>query len=133
MSIVEEPRDRQYFKSEIGLSGKWKEARQTPLTHSFCQIVKNEDKPLIVEDAPNDLRVCSNLAIPDLGVRAYLGIPIHAPNGAPMGALCAIDDAPRRWLESDIEGMVDLAACVDDLIRLRTALFSANGLSDFVV
>jgi len=47
--------------------------------------------------------------------------------------LCAIDDAPRRWLESDIEGMVDLAACVDDLIRLRTALFSANGLSDFVV
>ena len=79
VSLVEEERDRQFFKSQVGLSGHWAENRQTPLSHSFCQYVKRDNMPLIVENAPDDSRVCNNLAIPDLGVRAYLGVPIHGP------------------------------------------------------
>jgi GAF domain-containing protein len=126
VSFVEEEKDRQYFKSEIGLTGIWADLRQTPLSHSFCQYVKRDNKPLVVEDAPEDSRVCDNLAIPDLGVRAYIGVPIHGPDGAALGALCAIDGTPRIWDEGDLDIMVDLAACVTDQIRLRDALLRSH-------
>ena len=122
VSFVEEEKDRQYFKSQAGLTGIWSETRQTPLSHSFCQLVKRDNRPLIVENAPEDARVCSNLAIPDLGVRAYLGVPIHAGDGKPLGALCAIDTQVRAWDVVDVDDMIDLAACVSDQISLRAAL-----------
>ena len=129
VSFVEENKDRQYFKSEIGLSGVWKKSRQTPLTHSFCKHVKWENQTLIVEDAHKDARVCDNLAVPDLGVRAYLGAPIHGPADEPLGALCAIDSKERVWSPREVKGIVDLAACVTDQIRLRAALLRKHGIS----
>jgi len=122
VSIVQEELDRQYFTSQIGLEGDWAVSRQTPLSHSFCQYVKRQDKPLVIEDAPANSLVCDNMAIPDLGVRAYLGVPIHGPDGQAIGALCAIDSVPREWTEKDVAMMVDLAACVDEHIRLRANL-----------
>ncbi len=119
VSIVQEDLDRQYFKSAIGLTGIWAEQRQTPLSHSFCQIVKRQNRPLVVEYAPDDVRVHGNLAITELNVRAYLGVPINGPDGAPIGALCAIDSRARHWRQSQTDAMVDLAACVDDQIQLR--------------
>lgn len=129
VSFVEEERDRQFFKSQIGLSGHWAKDRQTPLSHSFCQYVKRDNKPLIIEHAPQDSRVCGNLAIPDLGVQAYLGVPIHDPDGNALGALCVIDSTPRVWKASDVDFMVDLSSCVNDQIRLRAALRS-QGITD---
>lgn len=122
VSFVEEERDRQFFKSQIGLTGTWAEQRCTPLSHSFCQFVKRDNRPLIIEDAPSDSRVCGNLAIPDFGVKAYLGVPIHGPRDAALGALCAIDTVPRNWTLEEVDTMVHLAACVTDLIKLRNAL-----------
>ena len=126
VSFVEEALDRQFFKSQIGLSGHWAEERQTPLSHSFCQYVKRENRALVVENAPEDARVCDNLAIPDLGVRAYLGVPIHDPQGAALGALCAIDTKPRVWQASDVAFITDLAVCVNDQIKLRAILFRSG-------
>ena len=122
VSFVQEEQDRQYFKSQIGLTGRWAVARQTPMSHSFCQIVKKDDRPLVIENAPKDTRVCDNMAIPDLGVRAYLGVPIHWTDGSAMGALCAIDGQPRQWERPQIDLMVDLAACVTDQIALRATV-----------
>ena len=122
VSFVEEDKDRQYFKSQIGLTGKWAKSRQTPLSHSFCQYVKRDNRPLIIENAPLDARVCGNLAISELGVRAYLGVPVHAPDGRSLGALCAIDTQVRTWDQVEVDVMVDLAACVSDQISLRAAL-----------
>lgn len=128
ISFVQNDQDRQYFKSQIGLSGKWAEERQTPLSHSFCQFVKRDNRALVVEDAPKDVRVCDNLAIRDLGVRAYLGVPIHGPLGQPLGAFCAIDTSPRVWTDADIAVMHELGACVTDQIGLRAALRRAHSI-----
>ena len=122
VSFVEEDKDRQYFKSQVGLKGKWAKERCTPLTHSFCQYVKRDNRPLIVENAPNDARVCGNLAIPELGVKAYLGVPVHGLDGAALGALCAIDSEPRTWLDFDLAVMVEIAGCVSAQVRLRHTL-----------
>ncbi|MDO6729845.1 GAF domain-containing protein [Marinovum sp. 2_MG-2023] len=120
--VVEEGRDRQYFKSEIGLESTWAKLRQTPLTHSFCQYVKRDNQPMIITDALNDPRVRDNLAVPDLGIKAYLGVPFHDCHGHPIGALCAIDTESRRWSENCVRVMTEIAACVTDQVRLRIAL-----------
>lgn len=122
VSIVQRSADRQYFKSLQGMTGKYAEARQTPLSHSFCQHVQASGRPLVVEDAPNDPILHTNGAIEDLDVKAYLGVPISVPGTGVVGALCAIDSVPRIWKSRQINIMNDVAACVNDLLELRSEL-----------
>jgi two-component sensor histidine kinase len=110
---------RQFFKSQQGLQGPTREARQTPLSHSFCQHVVIEQAPLVVTDAENDPRVRENLAVPDLGVKAYLGVPLTLPSGHVIGSLCAIDGVPRQWSEADLKNLSDVAEIVLSEIGLR--------------
>ena len=78
------------------------------------------DKPLIVEDALVHPLVCKNPAIADLGVAAYLGQPIHAADGTPIGAICAIQTKPRKWSDNEISAMKLLAELVDEQITRAT-------------
>lgn len=128
VSIVDFANDRQFFKSQIGLSGHWAIDRQTPLSHSFCQYVVKSDEPLVVEDARTNDLLKDNLAIPDLGVTAYLGTPFYGPSGMPIGALCAISGEPRVWSQSDKDKLNTLASCVTDLIKLRASLKTSEEL-----
>lgn len=95
--------DRQVFIAHLGLPGQWAERGETPLTHSFCQHVVNDAKPLVVGDATIHDLVRNNLAIPDLGVISYLGVPVSLPDGTVIGALAAIDGRPRAWTEAELE------------------------------
>lgn len=101
--------ERQYFKSAQGLAEPWCSARETPLSHSFCQHVVVRDAPLLVEDARQDPLVRDNLAVADLGVVAYLGVPLRTPAGHVLGSLCAIDGAPRAWTPADLDTLQALA------------------------
>jgi PAS domain S-box-containing protein len=121
--------DRQYFASAVGLPEPWATRRQTPLTHSFCQHVVTTGEPLTIEDARQDARVCDNLAIPDLGVVAYAGVPLTLPDGPVLGALCAIDRSPRSWSGRDASTLEDLAASVVSELELRTAASQARKLA----
>ena len=114
--------DRQFFKSSLGLPEPWATMRQTPLSHSFCQHVVSNEKPLVIEDARDHPLVCDNLAIRDLNVIAYLGIPLHAPGGQIIGSLCAIDGVVRTWTDDDIEVLTELAALVMKEIELQFEL-----------
>jgi len=110
---------RQFFKSTYGLPEPWKSERETPLTHSFCQHVVERATPLVINDAVADPLVCENLAIRDLDVKAYLGVPLLTKDGVVLGSLCAIDTAPRQWTEKDQAILVDFAKLVEDQIALR--------------
>ena len=113
--------DRQFFQSCVGLPEPWAGRRETPLSHSFCQHVVISGKPLVIEDARLDARVKDNLAIADLGVIAYLGIPLTI-DGQVIGSFCAIDGSPRQWSGDDIAMLTDLAESVITEIRLREEL-----------
>lgn len=130
VSIIDKPNDRQFFKSIHGLAEPWLSKGETPLSHSFCQHVAYDNAPLIVENAPDYDRVKNNLAIPDLGVIAYLGVPIHDPHGRAIGALCAIDSSPKKWTDEDLATLEKLALCVDDAIRLRSALKTSETIRE---
>lgn len=114
--------DRQFFKSSSGLAEPWASKRQTPLTHSFCQHVVTGDAQLCIRDARHTPLVANNQAITDLDVVAYLGMPLHTPDGATIGALCVIDSQPRQWTEQQIETLRDLTAIVEGEIALRIHL-----------
>ena len=101
--------DRQFFKSDVGLEGPWKERRGTPLSHSFCQWVVSAREPLVVDDAKRHKVLRSNSAIEDLGVVAYAGVPVVGDGGEPIGSMCAIDHQARKWTREDIETLMDLA------------------------
>ena len=113
---------RQFFKSQCGLP----EPGETPLSHSFCQHVVTRAQPLIVTDARLHPLVRDNLAIRDLNVIAYLGIPLISPDGQPLGSFCAIDGNPRDWSPEDLATMSDLAHAVQSEIGLRLALTEAE-------
>lgn len=100
--------NRQFFKSALGLSEPWASARQTPLSHCFCQYAVHTRETLVVPDAREHPWVCSNGAIPDLGVIAYLGAPVVFM-GKTIGALAAIDNVPRNWTTVEIETTQQLA------------------------
>ena len=95
--------ERQFFLSSSGLGEPWASCRETPLSHSFCQHVVKRNEPLVVTDAENHELVKANLAVSELGVQAYLGVPIVLPDGNVIGSFCAIDDSPRTWTEDDLE------------------------------
>jgi diguanylate cyclase (GGDEF)-like protein len=111
--------NRQVFAAQSGLPEPWASYGETPLSHSFCQHVVERDAPLIVADTRTDPALRHNLAIRDINVIAYAGVPVHAPNGQPLGALCAIDGAPREWTDRDLRVLRDLARVASDLIDLH--------------
>jgi len=120
ISLVDE--DRQFFKSQCGLPEPWASMRQTPLSHSFCQHVVIGREPLVIEDARHHPLVHDNLAIRDLGVVAYLGVPLTSSGGHHLGTLCVIDTKPREWLPEELELLLELSGSVITEIELRVAL-----------
>ncbi|WP_035859196.1 GAF domain-containing SpoIIE family protein phosphatase [Cryptosporangium arvum] len=113
--------DRQIFPGACGLADPWAQDRETPLSHSFCQHVVASASPLVVVDARKDPRVQDNLAIEDLGVIGYAGMPLTDAEGQVLGSLCAIDQVPRDWTERELSLLRDLAAACSDSLRLRIA------------
>jgi GAF domain-containing protein len=113
-------RDRQFFKSCLGLPEPWATRRETPLSHSFCQHVVAVRDIVVVTDAREDPRFADNHAIRDLGVIAYLGVPLITAEGQAIGTLCVIDHEPRIWTKDEISLVSDIAAAVVTEINYRT-------------
>ncbi len=113
--------ERQFFLSTCGLGEPWASDRETPLTHSFCQHVVKRNEPLIVTDAKRHELVKDNLAISELGVQAYLGVPIVLPDGNVIGSFCAIDDCPRNWTQDDLETIQKLVELTVVELTVRQA------------
>jgi DNA-binding CsgD family transcriptional regulator len=119
VSLVDD--HRQFFKSACGLIEPLASVRETPLSHSFCKYVVATSAPLIVRNAYDHPVVCGNRAVTELGVVAYLGIPLALPNGMSLGSFCVIDTEPRHWTRDDRQTMTALAAAVITEIALRSA------------
>ena len=114
--------NRQFFKSCLGLPEPWQSMRETPLSHSFCKYNRIPCKPLLISDARQDPIFKDNLAIRDLNVIAYLGIPLVTDDGYVLGSFCVIDCKPRDWNEGDIKVVEELASVVMTEVHLRTEI-----------
>lgn len=111
ITLVDE--DRQWFKSSIGT-----DEIETPRSVSFCAHAVAADMMLVVEDATRDPRFLDNpLVTGDMHLRFYAGHPIHSPDGHAVGAICIIDQHPRRFNENHRLLLKQLAEMVDKEIR----------------
>jgi GAF domain-containing protein len=81
---------------------------------------------LIVEDAREHPLVRANLAVTDLNVLAYAGMPLTDGEGRVLGSLCAIDTRPRAWTPIEIEVLRDLAQACSTELQLRLARHDAS-------
>ena len=124
VTLVDE--ERQFFKAGHGLPPPIAAARETPLSHSFCQHVVARRQPLVIPDARLDPVLRDNPLVDALDVIAYLGIPLVDSTGQALGTLCVIDHEPREWQPADVEILETFAASVlseIELRRLRNAEF----------
>ncbi len=109
---------RQFFVSCVGLCEPFATTRESALSHSFCQHCVITGSPFVVSDARRHPLVRDNLAIEDIGVVAYAGIPLMTKDGSVLGTLCAIDSKPREWRDEELALLSDIAAAVMSEIEL---------------
>jgi PAS domain S-box-containing protein len=117
--------DRDFFLSQTGFPEPLASTRQmTGLT--FCHYAIGREEPLLIPDTRADPRYRGVPAVELFGVAAYAGVPLRLARGETIGALCAIDTAPRPWTETEVAALRDLAACVVAEIELREATARAE-------
>src|SRR4051812_46065123 len=113
--------DRQFFKSCVGLDEPWSTRRETPLSHSFCQYALESAEPLVIEDARTHPLTRESLAVRDLDVVAYAGVPLTTSSGHTLGALCVIDHQERDWTAEQITTLGIVATAVVAEIEQTTS------------
>jgi len=111
--------DQLLFGSYHGPDGVLAGIEEFPLSQAYCQHAIGSRAAFAVEDSRVDPLVCDLMPTTELGVVAYLGVPLLTLSGEPIGILCAIDFAPRKWREHDIRVVEDLAATVMAYIEER--------------
>jgi two-component sensor histidine kinase len=121
---------RQFFKALRGFETETGPMRETPLSHSFCQYVVTGNAALSVVDAREHDLLSQNLAVPDLNVVAYLGVPVQGRRGQVIGSLCAIDSSPHEWSTQDERALKDIAAFLETEIALRKHMTERELLID---
>lgn len=130
LSMVD--RDRQYFKSEVGLPLDLADSRETPLSHSFCQYAVASRSRFVVDDARSHPLVHDHPALRELDVVAYAGQPLETSSGHVLGALCVIQREPRHWTAEELDTLGDLAALALTEIEYRLRIKALQNLAGVV-
>jgi PAS domain S-box-containing protein len=108
-------RDRQWFKSKVGISGT-----ETSRELSFCGHVVASGKPLVVTDAQQDPRFADNPYVTgDPNVRFYAGLPLATEEGLVVGTLCVLDRTPRELSPEALQLLELVAAQAAAQLQLR--------------
>ena len=122
VTLVEDARQRFLVREGI-------EERETPRSVSFCAHAMVSGDLMEVRDATLDDRFADNALVTQApGVRFYAGQPLVSDEGAPLGALCAVDLKPRPDGLNDFqrEGLAVLAQAVMRRLNARRANLKAQ-------
>lgn len=119
-------RDRQWFKSEIGLG-----VRELPLDDSICRHAILEEEILVVPDTLEDDRFRHNpLCTGGPKLRFYAGAVIRTSEGFALGTICVLGFEPREIGPPQIQALRTLAHQVMTLLELRRQGAEARQLAD---
>lgn len=126
VSLVD--RDRQVFKSQLGLSGRLAEDNGSGLDRSFCKVAVASGQRFLVQDARTDPLVRESRLVSEDGLVAYAGTPLQVSTGHIYGTLCVVHESPREWSPDELEVLEDLAALTVSEIEYRLKTREIAGL-----
>ena len=108
-------RDRQWFKSEIGLG-----LRETSLGASICAHAIAQRGLFVVGDVSRDERFLQNpLVTGEAHIRFYAGALLQAADGHALGTLCVLDRVARELSVDQQDALRALASQVMAQLELR--------------
>ncbi len=107
--------ERQYSKGIVGM-----EPSPVNRASTFCQYVIQQDGVFVVSDAASDIRFYDNPLVTGVSaVLFYAGVPLYAPDGTRIGALCVMDTVPRELKPTQARALVLLSRQINARIELR--------------
>ena len=113
ISLVD--RDRQWFKSRVGL-----DTPETSRDVAFCAHAILQSGLFVVADATEDPRFADNpLVTTDPKIRFYAGAPLRTADGHAMGTLCVMDRTPRQLTQKQENALRALSRQVEAQLELR--------------
>jgi len=116
VSLVD--RERQWFKSEIGIG-----VSETPISSSICAHAIQQTGVFIVPDTLLDERFRHNpLVTGEPHLRFYAGASLRTADGLPLGTVCVLDTQPRELSPEQAEALRALARQTMAQIELRRLL-----------
>ena len=111
-------RDRQWFKSRVGLA-----ASEYPRHNTFCAQAIREDDLFVVRNPVEDKRFANSRAVVgDEQARFYAGAPLRVPSGHVLGTLSVLDRRPRALSPSQRESLRALGRQVVAQLELRRSI-----------
>ena len=108
-------RDRQWFKSRVGIQGTAFSRRG-----SFCHHTIVGDGVMIAADPINDARFAQIDAVRTHGIRFYAGAPLVTEDGHRVGTICVMDRVARPDIgAAESADLARLAATAMDAVELH--------------
>jgi signal transduction histidine kinase len=106
LSIME--RDRQLFKSAVGLSriglmNELASSRQLPRQESFCTHVVDSQQVLVLPDTTTHPAFVNSLLVHHYGIRAYVGVPLLTSDGYCIGTLALMSLNPHEFSDWEVQ------------------------------
>jgi len=118
LSVIDGPGRQLILASLSSLEGGRIVHRTVALDDTPCRVVHDDNAVFRVEDVRRTPPIAKLPIVAELSVRAYLGVPIRAADGAVIGVLCVIDHGPRAWTGQDVQTLQHLAASIDQTALL---------------
>ncbi|MCH8500708.1 MAG: sensor domain-containing diguanylate cyclase [Aliidiomarina sp.] len=107
-------KDRQWFKSEIGLG-----VRETALDVSVCKHAILQPGLFVVPDMTKDERFANyDLVTGEPHLRFYAGALLESSDGFPLGTFCVLDYQPRELTAQQQKALKTLARQVMNQLEL---------------
>ena len=113
-------KDRQWFKSEVGLG-----ISETPISASCCAHAIQQSDVFVVTDARIYPELADNpLVTAPPGIRFYAGMPISSADGTPIATLCVLDQQARPNGLTEVEqlSLRVLARQIEAQLELRRSI-----------
>ncbi|HEX8342653.1 MAG TPA: PAS domain-containing protein [Tepidisphaeraceae bacterium] len=111
--------DRAQVKSAVGLPDGFGAVGGVALEESLCKHVVAMRQAMVVVDARSHEVHRNNPSVLGGLVVACVAVPLTTRDGHVLGALCAVDRAPRAWTDEQIGIVHDFSAIVTDEIEAR--------------
>jgi len=109
-------RNRQWFKSHLGLAVSETERESSFCQHSFAR----PEEVLVINDAQKDERFLNNALVTGPPyIRFYAGAPLVSPEGQSLGTICTIGREPREITSNQKKILQLLAEKVMELLNNR--------------